>query len=156
VGDNPVWENAITEDLDDPRFVRFGLIRASTARTHAQDLLTRFDVRVASLDVPTRSLSGGNMQKLILGRVLSREPGLIIADQPTWGLDVGAVADVRERLLAARERGAGILLVSEDLEDIFALADRIAVLYEGRLLDVRPAGQWTLASVGLAMAGTRP
>jgi len=156
VGDNPVWENAIAEDLDDPRFVRFGLIRASAARAHARSLAERFDVRAASLDVPTRSLSGGNMQKLILGRALSREPGFIVADQPTWGLDVGAVAAVREQLLAARERGAGILLVSEDLDDIFALADRIAVLCAGRLVDVKPTEQWTLASVGLAMAGTYP
>jgi len=154
IGDNPVWENAIAEDLNDPRFVRFGLIRAEAARAHALRLAQRFDVRAASLEVPTRSLSGGNMQKLILGRTLSRDPGLIVADQPTWGLDVGAVAAVRAQLLAARERGAGILLVSEDLEEVFALADRIAVLCAGRLVDVKPVERWTLASVGLAMAGT--
>jgi len=155
IGDNPVWENTIVEDLDDARFVRFGLIRAEAARAHARELAERFDVRAASLETPTRSLSGGNMQKLILGRALSREPAFIVADQPTWGLDVGAVAAVREQLLAARARGAGILLVSEDLEEIFALADRIAVLCAGRLIDVKPTEQWTLASVGLAMAGTR-
>ena len=76
-----------------------------------------------------------------------------MADQPTWGLDIGAVAYVRE-LLAARRR-AGVLLVSEDLEEIFALADRIAVLCGGKLVDVKPVAQWTPASVGLAMTGTR-
>ncbi|MET0186908.1 MAG: ABC transporter ATP-binding protein, partial [Achromobacter sp.] len=148
--------NAIVEDLHASRFARFGLVRASAGRIFAQSLVDQFDVRAASLDVRSRSLSGGNMQKLILGRALSREPRLIVADQPTWGLDVGAVAYVRERLLAARERGAGILLVSEDLDEIFALADRIAVLCAGRLVADRPVGDWTPATVGLAMTGALP
>lgn len=153
IGDNTVWENAIAEDLHDPRFSRWGVVRASAARQHARDLAARFDVRAASIEARTRSLSGGNMQKLVLGRALSRQPRLIVADQPTWGLDIGAVAYVREQLLAARARGAGILLVSEDLEEIFALADRIAVLCAGRLVAVRPTSQWTPATVGLAMTG---
>ncbi len=95
------------------------------------------------------------MQKLILGRTLAREPRFIVADQPTWGLDIGAVAYVREQLLAARARGAGVLLVSEDLEEIFALADRIAVLCGGKLVAVKPVAEWTPATVGLAMTGTR-
>jgi len=153
IGDNPVWENAIVEDLADPRFARWGVVRSRAGRDHAAQLARQFDVRAASLDVRTRSLSGGNMQKLILGRALSRDPRLIIADQPTWGLDIGAVAYVREQLLAARARGAGILLVSEDLEEIFALADRIAVLCAGRVVADRPVAQWTPATVGLAMTG---
>ncbi|MDQ8030373.1 MAG: ABC transporter ATP-binding protein [Bordetella sp.] len=153
LGDSPLWENAIVEDLDDPRFARFGVIRAREAQAYARDLATRYDVRAASLSVRTRSLSGGNMQKLILGRALTREPRLIVADQPTWGLDIGAVAYVREQLLAARARGAGILLVSEDLEEIFALADRIAVLCAGKLVADKPVDQWTPATVGLAMTG---
>ncbi len=153
IGDSPLWENAIVEDLGDPRFARHGLIRAQAARAHAASIARQYDVRAASLDVRTRSLSGGNMQKLILGRALSRQPRFIVADQPTWGLDIGAVAYVREQLLAARERGAGILLVSEDLEEIFALADRIAVLCAGRLVADRPVDQWTPATVGLAMTG---
>ncbi|AUT45421.1 ABC transporter ATP-binding protein [Achromobacter sp. AONIH1] len=155
IGDSPLWENAIVEDLNDPRFARWGMIRARAGRAYAQALARQFDVRAASLDVRTRSLSGGNMQKLILGRTLAREPDFIVADQPTWGLDIGAVAYVREQLLAARRRGAGVLLVSEDLEEIFALADRIAVLCGGKLVDVKPVAQWTPASVGLAMTGTR-
>ncbi|WP_251863250.1 ABC transporter ATP-binding protein [Achromobacter sp. Marseille-Q4962] len=154
IGDSPLWENAIVEDLRDRRFARWGLIRARAGRAHAQALATRFDVRAASLDVRTRSLSGGNMQKLILGRTLAREPRFIVADQPTWGLDIGAVAYVREQLLAARRRGAGVLLISEDLEEIFALADRIAVLCGGRLVAVKPVAEWTPATVGLAMTGT--
>jgi ABC-type uncharacterized transport system ATPase subunit len=156
IGDSPLWENAIIEDLNDPRFARWGLIRAQAGREYARELSQKFDVRAASLDVRTRSLSGGNMQKLILGRTLARQPHLIVADQPTWGLDIGAVAYVREQLLAARERGAGILLVSEDLEEIFALADRIAVLCGGKIIAVKPVAEWTPATVGLAMTGTVP
>ena len=144
---------AILVMLKAPRGL-WGLIRARAGRAHAQALATRFDVRAASLDVRTRSLSGGNMQKLILGRTLAREPRFIVADQPTWGLDIGAVAYVREQLLAARRRGAGVLLISEDLEEIFALADRIAVLCGGRLVAVKPVAEWTPATVGLAMTGT--
>jgi simple sugar transport system ATP-binding protein len=155
IGDSPLWENAIVEDLKDKRFARYGLIRARAGRAYAASLAKQFDVRAASLDVRTRSLSGGNMQKLILGRTLAREPRFIVADQPTWGLDIGAVAYVREQLLAARARGAGVLLVSEDLEEIFALADRIAVLCGGKLVAVKPVAEWTPATVGLAMTGTR-
>ncbi|RSF06556.1 ABC transporter ATP-binding protein [Achromobacter aegrifaciens] len=155
IGDSPLWENAIVEDLKDPRFARWGLIRARAGKAYAQALAKQFDVRAASLDVRTRSLSGGNMQKLILGRTLAREPRFIVADQPTWGLDIGAVAYVREQLLAARTRGAGVLLVSEDLEEIFALADRIAVLCGGKLIAVKPVSEWTPATVGLAMTGTQ-
>jgi simple sugar transport system ATP-binding protein len=156
IGDAALWENAIVEDLHDPRFARWGLVRAGAGRAWAKTLVERFDVRAASLDVRTRSLSGGNMQKLILGRTLAREPRLIVADQPTWGLDIGAVSYVHSQLLAARARGAGVLLISEDLEEIFALADRIAVLCNGRLVAVRPARDWTLATIGLAMTGVDP
>jgi simple sugar transport system ATP-binding protein len=156
IGDAALWENAIVEDLHDPRFARFGLVRAGAGRAWAKTLVERFDVRAASLDVRTRSLSGGNMQKLILGRTLAREPRLIVADQPTWGLDIGAVSYVHSQLLAARARGAGVLLISEDLEEIFALADRIAVLCNGRLVAVRPTRDWTLGTIGLAMTGVDP
>ena len=101
------------------------------------------------------------MQKLILGRALSGgasrpddyQPALIVASQPTWGLDAGAVAWVHQQLLDACARGAAVLLVSEDLDEILALADRIAVIHAGRLTPARPAKAWTLAELGLAMAG---
>ena len=123
--------------------------------------MRRFDVRgteSGGLDTLTRGLSGGNMQKLILGRALTPGPGeapprLIVANQPTWGLDVGAVAYVHQQLLDACAAGAAVLLISEDLDEIFALADRIAVMHQGHLSEARPRPQWTLASIGLAMAG---
>ncbi len=107
----------------------------------------------------TRRLSGGNMQKLILGRALSPPqagegpPRLIVANQPTWGLDVGAVAYVHQQLLDACAAGSAVLLVSEDLDEIFALADRIAVMHHGQLGPARATADWTLAAIGLAMTG---
>ena len=161
VGDLPVWENAMLERYATPAFARFGVIRRAAARAFARRLVERFDVRgvdAANPSAPTRALSGGNMQKLILGRALMgdplqpKPPLLIVADQPTWGLDVGAVAYVHQQLLDACAQGSAVLLISEDLDEIFALADRIAVMHRGRLGAARPTAQWTLAQIGLAMA----
>ncbi len=163
IGDLPLWENAVLEHYRSSTFARFGLLRRQRARAHAQDIAERFDVRGLEdqgLATLARSLSGGNMQKLILGRALSGDPQahqaprLIVADQPTWGLDVGAVAYVHQQLLDACAAGAALLLISEDLDEIFALADHIAVLHQGRLSPARPRADWTLASIGLAMAGS--
>ena len=158
IGDLAVWENVVSERLRTPEFTRAGFVRRAAGRAHAREVVRRFDVRGSGIDVPTRSLSGGNMQKLILGRALSvaggATPVLIVADQPTWGLDIGAVAYVHRCLLDAAEAGAAVLLISEDLDEIFALADRIGVMHHGRLSAVRPAEAWTLAEIGLAMAGS--
>lgn len=165
VGDLPVWENAVLESHARPVFSRAGWVRRGAARRHAQALVQAFDVRGTEgqgVATPTRGLSGGNMQKLILGRVLMpadgdehavRPPPLIVADQPTWGLDIGAVAYVHQRLLDACAQGSAVLLICEDLEEIFAIADRIAVIHHGRLTAARPLAEWTLAEIGLAMAG---
>jgi general nucleoside transport system ATP-binding protein len=162
VGDLPLWENAVLERYATPAFSRHGLVRRDRAMAHAQSLVERFDVRgteSAGLATTTRSLSGGNMQKLILGRALSGDPDsnappvLIVANQPTWGLDIGAVAYVHQQLLDACAAGSAVLLISEDLDEIFALADRIAVMHHGRLGAPRAAADWTLVALGLAMAG---
>jgi ABC-type uncharacterized transport system ATPase subunit len=155
IGDLPLWENVVLERYTTPRFARAGVIRRAVARAHAQAIVERFDVRGGGLERPVRALSGGNLQKLILGRALiDSDARLIVADQPTWGLDVGAVAEVHQRLLDAAAGGAAVLLISEDLDEIFALADRIAVIHAGRLGEPKPAAQWTLAAIGLAMAGS--
>ncbi|HYE41596.1 MAG TPA: ABC transporter ATP-binding protein [Ramlibacter sp.] len=160
VGDLPVWENAVSEHLRSRALRRGPLVRRQAARAHARAIEVAFDVRGAGLDVPARSLSGGNMQKLILGRAL-RAPGgatprLIVAHQPTWGLDVGAVAYVQRQLVAARDAGAAVLLISDDLDEVLALGDRIAVMHAGSLTAARSAEEWTREAIGLAMAGARP
>ncbi|MFC3684018.1 ABC transporter ATP-binding protein [Hydrogenophaga luteola] len=162
VGDLPVWENAVSERLRGQAFSLGPLVRRSAARAHARRVIEAFDVRGGGPQVPARSLSGGNMQKLILGRALlvpeqgdavAATPLLIVAHQPTWGLDIGAVAYVQERLLAARDAGAAVLLISDDLDEVMALGDRIAVMHHGHLTEARPTGAWTRERIGLAMAG---
>jgi simple sugar transport system ATP-binding protein len=118
IGDLAVWENTISERLRTPAFTRAGFVRRPACRTHADTIVRRFDVRLSGIDVPARSLSGGNMQKLILGRALTvgaeATPTFILADQPTWGLDIGALAYVHQCLLDAAGAGAAVLLISED------------------------------------------
>jgi general nucleoside transport system ATP-binding protein len=163
VGDLSVWENAVSERLHLPAFSRFGFIRRKASRAFTRSLVERFDVRLSGIEVAARVLSGGNMQKLILGRALSvsqseqaqaETPVFIIANQPTWGLDIGAVAYVHRCLLDAAAQGAAVLLISEDLDELFAIADRVAVMFKGRLGEALPTEQWTRGDIGLAMAGT--
>ncbi len=164
VGDLPVWENAASERLHSPHFSRFGWVRRTAARAYAQRVIEAFDVRGGGASTPARSLSGGNMQKLILGRALTHpqsnaktkagnSPQLIIAHQPTWGLDIGAVAYVQEQLIAARDAGAAVLLISDDLDEVLTLGDRVAVMHGGSLSPALAALEWTRESIGLAMAG---
>lgn len=160
VGDLPVWENVAAERLKTPLFSRLGWVKQKAAQAYAEAVIEQFDVRGAKLETPARQLSGGNMQKLILGRALQlpegadpRSPALIIAQQPTWGLDIGAVGFVQNRLIEARDAGAAVLLVSDDLDEVMMLGDRIAVMHAGVLSQAKPAGQWSRESIGLAMAG---
>jgi simple sugar transport system ATP-binding protein len=164
VGDLPVWENAVSERLRSPAFSRWGWVRRAAAQTYAQRVIDQFDVRGGGPLVAARALSGGNMQKLILGRALlhpahnaakpdATTPKLIIAHQPTWGLDIGAVAYVQAQLLAARDAGAAVLVISDDLDEVLTLGDRVAVMHAGHLTEARPAGDWSREAIGLAMAG---
>jgi len=169
VGELSLWENALLERYFQRPYSRLGLLRRSAAQAFAQRAVEHFDVRGAhraratsgsrvDLEQPMRQLSGGNMQKLILGRALGAQstpapPPLIVAHQPTWGLDVGAVAEIHQRLLDACAAGSAVVLISEDLDEIMALADRIAVMHQGRLTPARPLDEWTLPALGLAMAG---
>ncbi len=157
IGDLPVWENLGAEALHTPALSTWGWVRRGPAMAYARGVIERFDIRGGAPQRPTRMLSGGNMQKLILGRVLQRADGsaprLIIAHQPTWGLDVGAVNFVHGRLRSARDAGAAVLLISDDLDEIELLADRIAVICHGRLGPARAAEAWSREALGLAMAG---
>ncbi|MBM3524546.1 MAG: ABC transporter ATP-binding protein [Alphaproteobacteria bacterium] len=148
-----VADNAVLERFKEGRFARWNFRRRRSTRAHATMLMATYDVRGGDLDSPVRRLSGGNIQKLILGRALIEEPSVVIANQPTRGLDVGAVAFVQEQLSAARSRGAAVLLISEDLDELLALSDRIAVMYRGRLSAARRRGELDVTALGLMMAG---
>ena len=162
IGDLPLWENAVAERLGSRSFSRFGWVRRRAARAYAQRVIDAFDVRGAGAAAPTRALSGGNMQKLILGRALlhpesdanaTRTPQLIVAHQPTWGLDIGAVDYVQRQLFAARGAGAAVLLISDDLDEVLTLGDRVAVIHDGHLTAALPAQHWSREAIGLEMAG---
>ncbi|MFO7540116.1 MAG: ABC transporter ATP-binding protein [Chloroflexota bacterium] len=120
----------------------------------AEDLIQRFDVKTPHIKTPVRLLSGGNLQKLILARELSREPVVIVAVYPSRGLDAGAIEAVHRRLIAERDRGSAVLLISEDLDELLSLADRIAVMYEGRIVGEVPPDDDLVDEIGLMMAGT--
>ncbi|WP_211297639.1 ABC transporter ATP-binding protein [Ottowia oryzae] len=124
-------------------------------RAHAQTLVDRFGVRAASIDVAAGSLSGGNLQKVILGRELLLNPKVLLVEQPTRGLDVGAIESVWHEMRSARDNGSAILLISAELEELFALSDRIAVMYEGRIVQVlaNDASAGLRERIGLLMAG---
>lgn len=153
IGDMSVTENVISERYRTSRFSRAGFIDWTRARSFAQQIVKNYDVKCPSPETPVRLLSGGNMQKLILGRALDGDPDVILANQPTRGLDVGAVSYVHARLLEARARGAAILLISEDLEEVMALSDRIIVMSKGRLSSPSPRGARSLRDLGELMAG---
>jgi general nucleoside transport system ATP-binding protein len=153
IGDMSLWENLALADRHRREVQRLGWLRRRAMRARAGHIMAAYDVRAPGPDARVGLLSGGNMQKLILGRELERDPALILADQPTRGLDVGAVADVHRRLLAARARGAGILLISEDLDELLAIADRIAVLHRGRLSAALPTEELSTRALGLMMGG---
>jgi simple sugar transport system ATP-binding protein len=148
-----VTENAISEAYRSATFSRFGLIDWPAARRFAEDIIANYQVKCPSPDARVRLLSGGNMQKIILGRVMANAPSIVLANQPTRGLDVGAVAYVHEQLLEARNRGAAILLISEDLDELLALSDQLTVMYRGRLSAPIPRGQVNISEIGLMMAG---
>ena len=133
----------------------FGLLNHQERGQKAEQVTNRFDVRHAGLGKPASSLSGGNIQKLVLGRELGLEQNikLVIANQPTWGLDVGAIAYVHQQLRAACEHGAAVLLISDELDEVLALSDTVAVMFKGELGLAKPARDWSRATIGLEMAG---
>ena len=153
VGAMTVAENVALEEIREPAFQRGGFLRFGAIRARAVSAIRDYDVRCQGPDAPARLLSGGNIQKLILARVLDRKPRLILANQPTRGLDIGAQTEVQRRLLVAREAGAGVLLISEDLDELMTLSDRIAVMYAGRLSDALPADGLDRGTLGMMMAG---
>ena len=149
--DRPIWENLVVYDTRAHQ--RFGILDTRRIRATSERLIADYGVRAPGWKAETRLLSGGNQQKLVLARELSRDPRLIVASQPTRGLDVGAISEIYERLVTACDRGAGMLLISEDLDEIITLSDRIAVMYEGRIAATFDAADATPRLIGHYMSG---
>jgi len=150
-----IAENLILERYHRPPFARGINLDFRAVRAYARKLISEFDVRTPSENVRVGALSGGNQQKVIVARELSLEPRLLIASQPTRGLDVGAIEFVHKRLVSQRDEGKAILLVSLELDEIMSLSDRILVLYEGRIVGSMKAEEATEEEIGLLMAGGR-
>ena len=151
-----VATNLVLERFDEPPFAK-GFIRDFDAvHAHARQLVDRFDVRPRDIHNPMRALSGGNKQKAIVARELSQGARLVIAAQPTRGVDVGSIEFIHRQLVDQRDAGVAVLLVSAELDEVLSLADRVAVIYEGRIQAVMPVAEATRERIGLLMAGADP
>jgi simple sugar transport system ATP-binding protein len=134
-------------------FAKRGIRDFRAIREHAAALMKRFDVRVSGMEVPAGKLSGGNLQKVILGREVMRAPRVLVVEQPTRGLDVGAIQVVWRELIAQRAAGMAILLISAELEEILNLSDRVAVIHDGHIMGIVEATDADATEIGLMMAG---
>ncbi len=148
-----VAENIILREFDQPPYARSGFLNQAAIQRNSRELVNSFNVKTPSLETPAKNLSGGNIQKIILAREISRRPQVIVAAQPTRGLDIGATEYVHARLLEQRDQGTATLLISEDLDEILALADRILVICDGRIMGDVPRAEATAEKLGLLMAG---
>jgi len=150
-----ISENMILREHQKMPYSHSGFLHLRDIARHTDELISKFDVKTPSRDTLAKNLSGGNIQKVVLARELSRNPRTIVAAQPTRGLDIGATEYVRKQLLVERNKGAAILLISEDLDEILTLSDRIAVIYEGQIMDIVSCEAATPQKLGLLMAGVR-
>jgi simple sugar transport system ATP-binding protein len=153
VADMALWENAALTATPRMGLARLGFLNAGKARSFAAKVVDDFGVRAAGVDSAARSLSGGNLQKFVIGRELLQAPSVLIAAQPTWGVDAGAAAAIHRFLLSLAQVGTAVLVISQDLDELFAVAHRIAVIANGRLTAARPADTLTAHELGLSMGG---
>jgi ABC-type uncharacterized transport system ATPase subunit len=148
-----IADNAVLKSQDTQRFSRGWFLNNQAITDHARTLVQTFDVKTPSVHIPVGRLSGGNLQKIILAREISRDVKLLIASQPTRGLDVGAIEYVQTTLLAQKRQGKAILLISENLDETLHLSDRIAVIYEGQIVGIVSSKEADRREIGLMMAG---
>jgi general nucleoside transport system ATP-binding protein len=151
--DFPMSENMVLETYFHPEFNKNGFLDYAAIDKHASKLIEEFDVRTPSIHTPARALSGGNQQKAIIAREVNKDPDLLIAAQPTRGLDVGAIEFIHRRLIEQRDKGKAVLLLSLELDEIINVSDRIAVIYEGQIVGIVDAKQTDEQELGLMMSG---
>ena len=156
VGSMSVSDNLALKGYRGPELSRGPVLVPSAIQSFARRLIDAFDIATPGPETQVKFLSGGNLQKTILARELTACGGLLVAVHPTRGLDVGATEAVRKLLLAQRDQGTAVLLISEDLDELLAVSDRVAVMFEGRVVDVVPAADADVAALGLMMAGGQP
>jgi simple sugar transport system ATP-binding protein len=156
IGTMAVWENLVLGQVRRPEFSQSGFLSEKKCQRHVAEQVRQYSIRLGSIGQPVRSLSGGNRQKVILARELNLQPKVLVASQPVRGLDVGAAEMVYGRLRAARDAGTAVLLISADLEEVLELADRVGVLYRGRIVREFRPGELTPGEIGHCMlSGSR-
>jgi len=146
-------DNALLTSRDGA-LVAKGFIRRKGVRAFAAKTISRYGVKATGVDAVARSLSGGNLQKFIVGREINQRPSVLIAAQPTWGVDVGAAAQIRQALIDLRDNGVAVLVVSEELDELMEICDRLAVIAQGRLSPAKPIHDTSAEEIGMLMAGT--
>ncbi|MCA9868972.1 MAG: ATP-binding cassette domain-containing protein, partial [Anaerolineae bacterium] len=155
IGEFSLVENVAMNYYFDDKYARNGLVDYANIRKLTEEMIVDYDVATPNADVKAKNLSGGNLQKVILARVLTRGPRLVIANLPTQGLDVGATEFVQNKLIEAKKNKAAVLLISEDLDEILAISDWIAPMYEGEFMGILPADEANRERVGALMAGLK-
>jgi len=153
IGDFSLVENTALSHYYDDQFSRRGILNYDALRKLTEEVISEYGVAAPGPETKAKNLSGGNLQKLILARVLSRNPRLVIANLPCQGLDIGATEFVQNKLIEAKKEKAGVLLISEDLDEILSLSDWVAAIYEGKFMGILPAGEAQKENVGAMMAG---
>ena len=153
IGKMDLAENYILKNFAKPQSSRWGILRKSAIERQTQAAVDTYEIKTAGIHTPAGLMSGGNLQKLLIGREVAEDPKVIIAAYPVHGLDVGAINSIHKILLEERHKGKAILLISEDIDELFALSDRIAVLYSGQLSEPIPIEQATVETIGLLMVG---
>jgi simple sugar transport system ATP-binding protein len=151
--DMSLTENAYLTGAQREGLTARGFIRWTAARAFARTIIERFDVRTPGPDVAARALSGGNLQKFVIGREVLQRPEVLVVNQPTWGVDAAAAAAIRQALLDLAANGAAILCISQDLDELMEISDRFGALNEGRLSEIRPAQDLNVEEIGLMMGG---
>jgi len=155
IGDFSLIDNVFMNYYFDEEFSKWGIVDSKKIRELTKEIISEYDVATPGPDTIAKSLSGGNLQKLILARVLSRKPRFLIANLPTQGLDVGATEFVQNKLMEAKKEKAGILLISEDLDEVLSLSDRVAPIYEGEFMGIIPREEAKRENIGAMMAGLK-
>lgn len=148
-----IADNLVLNTFDEAPFAKRWVRDQTAVHQAAEERVRAFDIRTPSVDIPASTLSGGNQQKVVVARELSRPISLLIASQPTRGLDVGSIEYIHEQIVKERDTGIAVLIVSSELDEVLALGDRIAVMYRGRIVDIMPAERATREGLGLLMAG---
>jgi general nucleoside transport system ATP-binding protein len=153
--DFPIGDNIVLQTYYKKPFSKYGVLNFKEIYDKARKLIKEYDVRTPTEYTEARALSGGNQQKAIIGREIDRDPDLLIAAQPTRGLDVGAIEFIHKRLIEQRDNGKAVLLISFELDEIMNVSDRIAVIYEGEIVAVVDPAETTEQELGLLMAGSK-